>query len=379
MRCVLFFYFIFLFILLSSCTNKDVSDENINYTIEEHNGVKFVHNLQLKTDKTLPIRLEHHMTIGELDVTAENYLFSIISDANIDKEGNILIVDTKENRIQKFNKYGMFISTIGRFGQGPCEFNQPDCLTISNSGDLIVTETRNRRIQIISGTISEGGNVKIYPMMRAYISVLSLHNKNLIINTIDLSRGKDTATQRTKRIIIADYNMKPLKEFLDNKIYNLRSPKARHWASFLGNWTAITSDKDDNIFVAYQTENLIEKYNSSGELLTKFDRHLGFPIPIEPLVENGYPVFTHTTVNIATDQKGRVWTHTYFKKPDIPEGGLTGNCIRKYLHFEVYDNDGHQLGIMNPFEDYVMLRIVGDKMLLIDNERVSLYIYKIVG
>ena len=55
-----------------------------------------------------------------------------------------------------------------------------------------------------------------------------------------------------------------------------------------------------------------------------------------------------------------------------------GNCDPELLHFEVFDKNGHLLSRFDPFKDYVMLRIVGNKMLLRDKDKISLLVYEIV-
>ena len=52
-------------------------------------------------------------------------------------------------RILKFDKTGKFIKSIGRFGKGPVEFDQPHALAMDSKGRLFVGDRSNNRIQII--------------------------------------------------------------------------------------------------------------------------------------------------------------------------------------------------------------------------------------
>lgn len=65
-------------------------------------------------------------------------------------DGEILIADTMNHRIQIFNQYGIFIKTIGSKGSEPGQFNEPTGVTELPNGDLAVADKKNKRIQIFS-------------------------------------------------------------------------------------------------------------------------------------------------------------------------------------------------------------------------------------
>ena len=67
----------------------------------------------------------------------------------IDKFGNVLVVDEKNQRLQVFTPDGEFVSKIGREGTELGEFNQPDDVTVSNNGTVYVTDYLNSRVQIL--------------------------------------------------------------------------------------------------------------------------------------------------------------------------------------------------------------------------------------
>jgi predicted membrane-bound mannosyltransferase/DNA-binding beta-propeller fold protein YncE len=69
------------------------------------------------------------------------------SDAFVDKDGNIWVADTNNNRIQKFDKDGRFIAVLGGGGTGPGRFNQPWSVVVDNEGFVYVADTWNHRIQ----------------------------------------------------------------------------------------------------------------------------------------------------------------------------------------------------------------------------------------
>lgn len=70
----------------------------------------------------------------------------------VNREGNILIADRRNNRIQMFNKSGDFLNTFGTKGTGPGEFDLPAGITTDNSGRIVVIDKDNHRVQIFTPT-----------------------------------------------------------------------------------------------------------------------------------------------------------------------------------------------------------------------------------
>ena len=65
----------------------------------------------------------------------------------IDTSGNVYVTDMGNNRIQKFNSDGTYISQFGSTGSGDGEFQVPVGIAIDTSGNVYVTDVENNRIQ----------------------------------------------------------------------------------------------------------------------------------------------------------------------------------------------------------------------------------------
>ena len=84
------------------------------------NGVKVIKNPEEPLYGEIKFELEENLSIGRED--DENYLFYRVRGIALDSEENIYVLDKGNFRIQKFDKSGQFLQTIGRKGQGPGEF-----------------------------------------------------------------------------------------------------------------------------------------------------------------------------------------------------------------------------------------------------------------
>jgi DNA-binding beta-propeller fold protein YncE len=83
----------------------------------------------------------------------------------VDPEGNIFVADCWNHRIQKFDAKGNPLLTFGTCGDGIGELNEPYDILIEPSGDLVVVERYNHRIQFFNsqgislGCVGDRGTV----------------------------------------------------------------------------------------------------------------------------------------------------------------------------------------------------------------------------
>jgi len=65
----------------------------------------------------------------------------------IDSIGNVYVADWDNNRIQKFNTTGTYITQWGSSGSGSGQFNLPRSIAVDSSGNVYVVDENNSRIQ----------------------------------------------------------------------------------------------------------------------------------------------------------------------------------------------------------------------------------------
>lgn len=63
------------------------------------------------------------------------------------RNGDIYVVDSGNNRVQRFNRDGQFMSEFGGMGAGNGQFNSPTGIAVDRDGYVYISDTNNNRIQ----------------------------------------------------------------------------------------------------------------------------------------------------------------------------------------------------------------------------------------
>ncbi|MEM7480577.1 MAG: 6-bladed beta-propeller [Acidobacteriota bacterium] len=73
--------------------------------------------------------------------------FEMPTGVAVTADGEILVVDTGNHRVQRFDASGQFLSSFGTEGDGDGEFRHPTYVAIDSAGHLYVSDTGNHRLQ----------------------------------------------------------------------------------------------------------------------------------------------------------------------------------------------------------------------------------------
>ena len=78
----------------------------------------------------------------------EDGMFTRPNGVAVDEEGNIIVADSRNDRIQVFSSSGTFLTRFGGKGTAPGEFDRPSGICISPEGIIIVVDFGNNRVQM---------------------------------------------------------------------------------------------------------------------------------------------------------------------------------------------------------------------------------------
>lgn len=144
-----YFYFFIGFVLYSLAFPIDRSTVQ---KITTENGIPVIYNpKQPVPSKGTPNRLtpRQDLIIGKSNGD-ENYIFSDLRSIQVDTEGNIFALDSKEGKIKVFDKDGKHLRTFGKKGPGPGEWQVPSRMHLTPDGRLVILDTGNNRIAFYS-------------------------------------------------------------------------------------------------------------------------------------------------------------------------------------------------------------------------------------
>lgn len=92
--------------------------------------------------------LTEDLCIGEDE--AGDFVFSEIRTIEVDDEGNIYVLDSKEVCVKVFDKNGKHVRTFGKKGQGPRELQRPVRLHLFRGREMMIYDGGNNRLSYFS-------------------------------------------------------------------------------------------------------------------------------------------------------------------------------------------------------------------------------------
>jgi hypothetical protein len=367
--------------------------------IETINGIRIIHNEKSGQWGANPaVKLELIRTIGGLDAE-ENLSFNNPSDIVQDSAGNLYILDTNNNRIQKLNSEGKFIKTIGRKGQGPGEFQAANSMDIDDENNLFVYDLRSLRIEVLS---SEGKPLRTIKFRTFSGSKIRLLEHGLIVKGGTMNSGvlMGTVKKLPKLLEVVDQNGRAKFDFGE------ATDDGDGVTTHSANQFVFDKDLEKNVCVSFRYQNRIEKYAPDGRLLWRADRPLSYGTDV---IEKGTikrggmgisviaPKMNTVSAGIAADGKGRIWVITLSRqltKEERGSGGIeiatsSGVAARKLptppkavkedvYTLEIFSPDGVFLGDIPLAHHAHGIRIFGNNLFIQEYYNTIFYQYKII-
>jgi sugar lactone lactonase YvrE len=112
--------------------------------------------------------------------------FAKPTNVAVDKEGNVYVADTWNNRIEIFDADGEFIRAWGKNGDGPGYFARPKGIAIDRDGHVWVADAVQDRVQVFTPEgrllIYMGGH-GLYPGQFQSLINLTIDKKNRVLTT----------------------------------------------------------------------------------------------------------------------------------------------------------------------------------------------------
>lgn len=375
-------------ILLTAC----LSLNSMPQKVEIKNGVNIIHNEEEGKWKNDPqVSLKLIRTFGGIDIEDENLAFNRPYDITMDKEGNLYILDTGNDRIQKFNPEGKYLDTIGRQGQGPGEFQSPFSLDIDSQGKLYVADAGAKKIHIFNP------NGKAYKTLK--ISKYRIHYARYcepeLVAIGGISRFVSPEEKNLPKLIKV-FNLKGKLQYEFGDIFDYED----NWVNLWANWFYFDVDDEGYFYLAFRHQNRVEKYSPGGDLIWRADRKLNYDTkPMNKGSTEGrrfrdIPKMNTVSSGISTDDKDRVWVLTLnrqlSKEEEQKASVISGEGWRKVISeeidekidvfkLEVFNSDGILLGDITLSHHAHDIRILKNYLFVWERNNSKFYQYEIVN
>jgi hypothetical protein len=222
------------------------------------------------------ITFKENLSLG-VEEGEEFLVFHTELDVVIDPESNIHVLDSRNNRLLKFDKLGNFIWETGRKGQGPGEFRNPSEIALSPSGEIWV--------------LDGSAFIHIFDAKGKYSQTINLKSRCKHFQFLPDGRLLISSTTRGQMGFSAEYYSgegKLLEEFPEDYRFG---PEFPSWVggSLGGGGYRVLNSK---IHMILPDKYEIREYDLNGKLLGKIKRDIKLKPPEVKAFERGFEMRT---------------------------------------------------------------------------------------
>jgi tripartite motif-containing protein 71 len=175
---------------------------------------------------------------------------------SVNRRGDVYVVDSGNERIQKLDAEGVYITEIGGFGWSAGQFNQPLGIDATSGLDVWITDTQNRRIARMNADLH-------------WISSLTTHNVDGISR--DLGEPTGVAVSADGWLWFTDRDEDRLRRLSPFSVGS-ETPSGSIGTGDLDNPSGIAIASDGTIYVADTGNDQIAVYDQFGSFLNSIGR-----------------------------------------------------------------------------------------------------------
>jgi DNA-binding beta-propeller fold protein YncE len=167
----------------------------------------------------------------------------------VDKRGNVLVADTWNHRVQKFDPAGKLLLSFGSFGDKPGQFNAPRGLAVDSANNILVVDSWNHRVQKFN---SKGKFLEQFGSLAA--SFLGIYPTGLFNYPCGI------ALDSQNNIFVAEPNASRCQMFDPKGKFLLAWGTAGRQDGQFQQPTGVAVDKDDIVYVLDSDNGRVQKF-----------------------------------------------------------------------------------------------------------------------
>jgi hypothetical protein len=316
-RSILILFVSVVLVGIGSCGKKEEAPSKASYPVrtEVIDGVEVHISPDYPRDGREVYAFEEELNIG-VEEGEEVYQLYRPQDIKVTDDGEIYVIDWREDHLRVYDKNGKYLRTVAHKGRGPGEFETPASFDFLSGGRVVILDGRNRQVFILDengvyqgGFRVEGycsdlvvdGQDQLYMEKTMPVEVDVLDVAQIIENKINIF-----CTDLDGRML-HDYGI-----FQANKMSYTRTKQgSMSGASPYAPRTVWMVDAEGKMYVGYNEKYRLDVYDADGELICGFGRDF---TPIKYAVYKGganpefWPAFSR---HIFFDDKGNLWLWHY--------------------------------------------------------------------
>ena len=227
----------------------------------------------------------------------------------VDSSGKVYVVDSVNNRVQKFSAAGAYLTQWGSTGSGNGQFVNPRGVAVDADGNVYVTDGNNHRVQKFTST-------------GTYVTQWGTSGTG----NGQFNAPFGVAVDAAGNVYVTDYYLNRVQRFTSTGTFLTTWGTSGTGNGQFRTPTGVAVDADGDVYVADWYNHRIQKFASTGNFLTKWGT-LGSG--------TGTGQFTYPT-GVAVDAAGNVY---------VTEAG--NNRIQKFTSTVAYVTQWGTLGTGN--------------------------------
>ncbi|MFC2161861.1 6-bladed beta-propeller [Acidobacteriota bacterium] len=273
--------------------------------------------------------LEEDLSIGQIDGT-EEYSFAYLWDIIVDENENIYTINFtgSETQLKVFDRFGKYVRTIGRMGQGPGEFAEAVRLQITPNNELMVMDRRSLKLIFFSLN-------GIYLRAASFNGVQALDvqvnsNGNYFFYSPEFQRQKiNNSYYAANKLELFGPDLKFIKLIARDEFRNIQG-------SISPPWMIIRFPSIDFAICCFSETYELQIYDLNGHLVQKISKDFD-PVEIDEyekekrdlIGRKGVPKYFPAFEDLSIDEEGRIYVQTFERQLDKDE-----------FYFDVFDSGG---------------------------------------
>ena len=328
--------------------------------VKQEDGVTVVHNP--KKPVSIPnypskFLLNEDLSIG-VESGDEDYMFSELFTLEVDDEGNIFAVDTKEECIKVFDNNGHYLGRIGKKGQGPGEIQSYGRIFFLGSYVAII-DTGNNRLSLFK---KNGEYVKHIPLGKFRSPDARLDSRGyvykFVLNFEDGPVGELIKLDADFKLVSKITSIKlpqqvPPAELMERIYFRVTDNDSLVWVRTFKYELNIV-DKDGNLVKRIIKEHDPIKVTVGRLKKEARKRYPNRTIPEEFSIPSHFPKYFPIFYYFIFDDEGRIYACNYYREGDVYAYDVFDSEGRYFSKFTLPENE--MLAVVKSGKAYTMIK-----------------------